>query len=82
MADVDFKDLTVHAIKDAEAGLLHVVADIEGALVPLATHKLGSVLAWIEHAKADGPTIQPAVSTPTDVGGNDAPDAPDGPAGT
>lgn len=52
MANLDFQNLAVHAYKDLETGLLHVVADIEGALVPLVTHKLGTLAQAQQVAKA------------------------------
>lgn len=61
MANLEFENLVVKAARDVENGLFHVFAEVEGALVPLATHKLGSVLAWIENAASDDQTTPPAI---------------------
>jgi hypothetical protein len=70
MPQVDYENIAIVGVKDAEAGLFHLFANVEGALVPIATQKLGSVLAWIDNAKSDEPTQTPAVSSPLGDGGN------------
>lgn len=57
-------NLAVHLLQDVETGLAHLVADVDGALVPLATHKLGHLLAWIENANQGDESVQPATSLP------------------
>ena len=44
MADLTHENLPVHLVKDAETGYYHVVADVEGMLLPLVSGKLG----WLE----------------------------------
>lgn len=50
MAELAYTDVPVHVLRDAEAGLLHFMAEVEGALVPIATKKIGHVEAAIEAA--------------------------------
>lgn len=50
MAELAYTDVPVHVLKDAEAGLFHFMAEVEGALVNIATQKIGHVEAAIKAA--------------------------------
>jgi hypothetical protein len=68
MADVTNTDVSIHLLRDAENGLAKFVAEVEGALIPLATVKLGTLEAWLE-SQIDGDKVpapaSPAASTTT-----------------
>lgn len=50
MAELAYTSVPVHVLKDAEHGLFHFMAELEGALVPIATQKIGHVEAMIASA--------------------------------
>ena len=47
MAELAYTDVPLHVLKDAEKGLFHFMAEIEGALIPIAVQKIGHVEAMI-----------------------------------
>ena len=47
MAELAYTDVPIHVLKDSKAGLFHFMAEVEGALVNIATQKIGHVEAAI-----------------------------------
>lgn len=50
MAKLSHVHLPLHLLEDTALGLVHVVAEVEGALVPIATQKLGHLEQMIANA--------------------------------
>lgn len=65
MPELTHTSLPIHLVKDVESGYYHVVADVEGMLLPLVSGKLG----WLEdRLKAFGENgVHPAVTHTPDA---------------
>lgn len=48
MAEITHSSLVLHLVQDAETGLAHFMAQVDGALIPIATEKLGHLERWVE----------------------------------
>lgn len=67
MAELTHTNLAVHLMTDAEHGLAHFMAEVEGALIPIATQKLGHLEAMIASANrlsVKAPGAKPADPAP------------------
>ena len=74
MAELAYTNVPLHVLKDAELGLFHFMAEVEGALIPIALQKIGHVEAMIASkdvlsvkAPDSTPPVEPApAATPAD----------------
>ena len=67
MAELTHTNLALHLMKDGERGLVHFMAEVEGALIPIATHKFGHLEAMIASASklsVKAPSHAPAAPAP------------------
>lgn len=59
-ADALIKNVAVHALKDTEAGLVRIFAEIEGKLIPLGAEKLGTLENAADAPKGRSTTVKDA----------------------
>ena len=74
MAELTHTNLAIHLMTDAEHGLAHFMAEVEGALIPIASQKLGHLEAFIASAN------KLSVKVPAKAAPAPAPVAPVAPA--
>jgi len=61
--DDTYKDVTLHAVKNTDTGMLEFYGEVEGAMIPLVQTKIGHAEAAIA-ATADGKIAGPPGSKP------------------
>jgi hypothetical protein len=57
-----YSNIAVHALKDAERGVMQFFLEIEGGLVPLIEQKLGNVQHFIDATAAGDLPAPPSAS--------------------